>query len=93
MTEYGQTKALPATLVGYDQTKDVALLKIDDASNLPTVTFGNSAKAVVGDAVVAIGNALGLAAGTPTVTQGIVSALGRSVTAGGEGTQPRPSRT
>ena len=35
----------------------------------------------------AIGNALGLAAGTPTVTQGIVSALGRSVTAGGEGTQ------
>ena len=35
----------------------------------------------------AIGNALGLAAGTPTVTQGIISALGRSVTAGGEGTQ------
>jgi S1-C subfamily serine protease len=35
---------------------------------------------------VAIGNALGLAAGTPTVTQGIVSALGRSVTAGGSGT-------
>jgi S1-C subfamily serine protease len=35
---------------------------------------------------VAIGNALGLAAGTPTVTQGIVSALGRTVTAGGDGT-------
>ena len=87
VTEYGQTKALPTTLVGYDQTKDVALLKINNASNLPTVTFGNSGKAVVGDAVVAIGNALGLAAGTPTVTQGIVSALGRSVTAGGEGTQ------
>ena len=87
VTEYGQTKALPTTLVGYDQSKDVALLKIDNASNLPTVTFGNSSKAVVGDAVVAIGNALGLAAGTPTVTQGIVSALGRSVTAGGEGTQ------
>ena len=87
VTEYGQTKALPTTLVGYDQTKDVALLKINNASNLPTVTFGNSGKAVVGDAVVAIGNTLGLAAGTPTVTQGIVSALGRSVTAGGEGTQ------
>ena len=83
VTESGQTKALPTTLIGYDQTKDVALLKIDNASNLPTVTFGNSSKAVVGDAVVAIGNALGLAAGTPTVTQGIVSALGRSVTAGG----------
>jgi S1-C subfamily serine protease len=87
VTEYGQTKALPTTLVGYDQSKDVALLKINTASNLPTVTFGNSGKAVVGDAVVAIGNALGLAAGTPTVTQGIISALGRSVTAGGEGTQ------
>ncbi len=87
VTEYGQTKALPTTLVGYDQSKDVALLKINDASNLPTVTFGNSGKTVVGDAVVAIGNALGLAAGTPTVTQGIISALGRSVTAGGEGTQ------
>ena len=87
VTEYGQTKALPTTLVGYDQSKDVALLKINGATNLPTVTFGNSGKAVVGDAVVAIGNALGLAAGTPTVTQGIVSALGRSVTAGGAGTQ------
>jgi S1-C subfamily serine protease len=87
VTEYGQTKALPTTLVGYDQTKDVALLKINGASNLPTITFGDSSKAVVGDSVVAIGNALGLAAGTPTVTQGIVSALGRSVTAGGEGTQ------
>ena len=86
VTEYGQTKALATTLIGYDQTKDVALLKIDNATNLPTVTFGNSSKAVVGDAVVAIGNALGLAAGTPTVTQGIVSALGRSVTAGGDGT-------
>ena len=87
VTEYGQTKALPTTLVGYDQSKDVALLKITNGSNLPTITFGNSGKAVVGDAVVAIGNALGLAAGTPTVTQGIISALGRSVTAGGEGTE------
>jgi S1-C subfamily serine protease len=87
VTEYGQTKPLPTTLVGYDATKDLALLKIDNVSNLKTVTFGDSSKAVVGDAVVAIGNALGLAAGTPTVTQGIVSALGRSVTAGGEGTQ------
>ena len=86
VTEYGQIKSVPATLIGYNTTKDVALLKIDNASNLPTVTFGSSAKTQVGDAVVAIGNALGLAAGTPTVTQGIISALGRSVTAGGSGT-------
>jgi putative serine protease PepD len=74
VTEYGQTKALATSLIGYDESKDVALLKIDNGSGLPSVTFGNSSKAVVGDAVVAIGNALGLAAGTPTVTQGIVSA-------------------
>jgi putative serine protease PepD len=87
VTEYGQIKPLPATLIGFDQTKDMALLKINNASGLSTVTFGDSAKAVVGDSVVAIGNALGLSAGTPTVTQGIVSALGRTVTAGGIGTQ------
>jgi S1-C subfamily serine protease len=87
VTEYGQKKDDPATLIGYDTQQDVALLRINNPSpNLPTVTFGSSSKAVVGDSVVAIGNALGLAAGTPTVTQGIVSALGRSVSAGGEGT-------
>jgi S1-C subfamily serine protease len=81
VTESGTTKAQPATLVGADPANDVALLKIDNASGLPAVTFGDSNKVVVGDAVVAIGNALGLQAGTPTVTQGIVSALGRTVTA------------
>jgi S1-C subfamily serine protease len=87
VTEYGQKKAEPATLIGYNTQQDVALLKINNPpATLPTVTFGSSSKAVVGDSVVAIGNALGLAAGTPTVTQGIVSALGRSVSAGGDGT-------
>jgi S1-C subfamily serine protease len=87
VTEYGQKKSEAVTLVGYNSQQDVALLKINSPSpNLPTVTFGSSSKAVVGDSVVAIGNALGLAAGTPTVTQGIVSALGRSVSAGGDGT-------
>jgi putative serine protease PepD len=46
------------------------------------VTFGDSTKLQVGDAVIAIGNALGLSAGTPTVTSGIVSATGRTVQAG-----------
>jgi len=81
VTRTGSTKALPATLVGTNPVDDVALIRIDGASNLPTVTFGNSNALVVGDSVVAIGNALGLAAGTPTVTNGIVSALGRTVTA------------
>ena len=82
VTRSGSTKALPADLVGTDPANDVALIRIRNASNLPVVTFGNSNALEVGDAVVAIGNALGLAAGTPTVTTGIVSALGRTVTAG-----------
>jgi S1-C subfamily serine protease len=82
VTRTGSTQALPATLVGTNSVDDVALIRINGASGLPTVTFGNSNALVAGDAVVAIGNALGLAAGTPTVTQGIVSALGRTVTAG-----------
>jgi putative serine protease PepD len=81
VTRTGSTKALPATLVGTNPVDDVALIRIDNTSKLPTVTFGNSNALVVGDSVVAIGNALGLAAGTPTVTNGIVSALGRTVTA------------
>lgn len=82
VTLTGTTKALPATLVGTNPIQDVALIRIDNASGLPTITFGDSNKLEVGDSVVAIGNALGLAAGTPTVTSGIVSALGRTVTAG-----------
>ena len=81
VTLYGSLKALPATLVDTDPTNDVALLQISGQSNLPTVTYGNSDNVQVGDAVVAIGNALGLSAGTPTVTQGIISAKGRSVQA------------
>ncbi|MBW4077823.1 MAG: PDZ domain-containing protein [Acidobacteria bacterium] len=82
VTRTGTTKSMKATLIGTNPIDDVALIRINNASNLPAVTFGNSNSLVVGDPVVAIGNALGLAAGTPTVTSGIVSALGRTVTAG-----------
>jgi putative serine protease PepD len=82
ITRSGSTKSQSATLIGTNPADDVALIQINGASNLPVVTFGNSNALEAGDAVVAIGNALGLAAGTPTVTQGIVSALGRTVTAG-----------
>ena len=84
VTRTGTTKAIRATLIGTNSVDDVALIRMDGVSHLPTVTFGNSNSLEVGDAVVAIGNALGLAAGTPTVTQGIVSALGRTVTASSE---------
>jgi S1-C subfamily serine protease len=52
-------------------------------SNLPTVQFGRSADLRVGDAVLAIGNALDLPGG-PTVTEGIVSALDRTLDTSGE---------
>jgi S1-C subfamily serine protease len=67
-----------ATLVGRDDAADLALLRLDGASDLPTVTLGRSADLQVGDQVVAIGNALALPGG-PTVTTGIVSALDRSI--------------
>jgi S1-C subfamily serine protease len=83
VTLYGQSQALPAKLIGTDPTDDVALLQIENPpSNLPTVTFGKSSSLQVGDSAIAIGNALGLSLSSPTVTSGIISALGRDVQAG-----------
>lgn len=64
-----------ARVVGRDPLADMALLKIN-ATGLPYVRFGNSARVRVGDWVVAIGNPFGLGG---TVTAGIVSALHRNI--------------
>ena len=77
---YGQTLTRPAKVIGTDPSKDLALVQMEGVSGLPTVTFGNSSALLVGDSVLAIGNALALAGG-PTVTSGIVSALNRSLSA------------
>ena len=74
-------RTLGATLVGADPSADVALIRLQNARDLPTVTLGRSAELQVGDGVVAIGNALALPGG-PTVTSGIVSALDRAKGAG-----------
>ncbi len=74
-------RELSADLVGSSPDDDVALIKIRDVSGLTAAELGSSAQLQVGDQVVAIGNALDLQ-GTPTVTQGIVSALNRSIDAG-----------
>ena len=66
-----------ATVVGEDDTSDVAVLKID-ATGLTPATVGDSDGLAVGDNVLAVGNPLGELGGT--VTSGIVSALNRSVT-------------
>jgi S1-C subfamily serine protease len=80
VTLFNEKSARDADVVGMDPSTrgDLALLRIRNASGLPTVQLGDSDKLQVGDDVVAIGNALALPGG-PTVTKGIVSALGRSL--------------
>lgn len=73
----------PATVIGTDPSADIAVLKVSGLTGLPTVKFGDSSTVTVGLPVVAIGNALGLG-GSPTVTQGIISATGRTITASDE---------
>jgi serine protease DegQ len=65
---------MSATVVGTDPETDLALIKID-AKNLPAITFASTEKLNVGDVVLAIGNPFGVG---QTVTQGIISALGRT---------------
>lgn len=70
-----------AQLVGYDQKRDVAVLKAIDAADLPTAEIGDSTRLVEGDKVYAIGNPLGLEL-RGTLTDGIVSAINRDVKVG-----------
>ena len=69
----------PARLVGSDDKTDLAVIKIDADRALPTVSWGDSDHARVGDWVVAVGNPFGLAG---TATAGIVSSRGRDIGAG-----------
>jgi S1-C subfamily serine protease len=71
-------RSIQAKLLGSDAVDDLAVIRIS-AKNLPTVPFGDSSKLRVGQTVLAIGNPLGIA---NTVTDGIVSALNRTVTEG-----------
>jgi putative serine protease PepD len=83
VTLNGEKDGRAADLIGMDTAHDVALIKIRNAKDLPVATLGRSSALRVGDSVVAIGNALNLGA-TPTVTEGIVSALNRSISGDGE---------
>ena len=72
-----------ATIVGRDASYDLAVLKTT-RTDLTPLTLGSSSKVVVGDQVIAVGAPLGL---DSTVTSGIVSALNRPVSPGGDGDQ------
>ncbi len=67
-------KKLLAKVVGNDPDTDLAVLRVN-AENLPAISFGSSETLRVGDVVLAIGNPFGVG---QTVTNGIVSALGRT---------------
>lgn len=73
------SKEYPARVLSRDPINDVAVVKIDGNGKLPTVRLGNSNKLELGQTVIAIGNALGLFSNT--VSKGIVSGLGRKISA------------
>jgi S1-C subfamily serine protease len=75
-------KTYQAKVVGYDQTGDVALIQLQNASGLTTVPIGNSSSVKAGNAVVALGNAEGQ--GKITATAGHITALNQTITASDE---------
>lgn len=68
-------RKFPAKIIGADPTTDIALIKIE-ATDLPTIPFGDSEKLKVGEWVLAVGNPFNL---NSTVTAGIVSAKARAI--------------
>ncbi len=81
----GSTTPLSAKLVGAYPPDDLAVVKVNGAKSLHPATFADSSKLQVGDIVLAMGNPLGLAS---SVTNGIVSAVGRTVTEPSGGGSP-----
>jgi S1-C subfamily serine protease len=84
VTDVGNGKTYSASVVGYNRTKDIAVLQLHGASGLNTATIGNSSSVSVGEDVVGIGNAGGTG-GTPSAAGGTVTALNQSITASDEG--------
>ena len=75
----GRNGSYTAHVLGAAPEADVALLQIDGATDLSTVTFGDSSNLRIGQDVVALGNALGRG-GTPALTEGSITGLDESVT-------------
>jgi S1-C subfamily serine protease len=84
VTDIGNSKTYTASVVGYDRTKDIAVLQLHNASGLQTATLGNSSNVSVGQDVVGVGNAGGTG-GTPSAAGGTVTALNQSITASDDG--------
>ena len=82
-TDVGNGNTYTARVVGYDYSRDIAVLQLEGASGLRTVSFGDPTTLKVGQSIATIGNAGGTG-GTPSATGGQVVALDQSITAGDE---------
>ena len=71
-------RTFEGTVIGRSPERDLAVVDIDTDEELPVAELGRSDSLRIGQSVVAIGNALGLPGG-PTVTTGVISALGRTI--------------
>ena len=80
VTDVGDGRTYPATVVGYDAGEDIAVLQLTGASRLPTAPLGSSASAAVGDPVAAVGNAGGTG-GTPSSDGGAITGLNTAISA------------
>ncbi len=82
----------PATVLGSDTGADLAVIRVQNvpASELHPLPFGDSSAVQVGDSVIAIGSPFGL---PNTVTAGIISATGRTITAPNQFTIPNAIQT
>jgi len=83
VTSIGTGDTYKAEVVGYDRSEDVAVLRLQGASGLPTATIGDSSKVAVGDQILGLGNAGGRG-GDPVPAPGTVTALDQSITASDE---------
>jgi S1-C subfamily serine protease len=83
ITSSGEVFTYTARVVGYDHGHDIAVLQLENASGLKTVSLANSSSLTNGEHVVTIGNAGGTG-GTPSAAGGQVTGLNRSITAGDE---------
>ena len=84
VTDVGNGRTYTAKVVGYDASKDVAVIQLQNASGLTTANLGDSSSVQTGDSVTALGNAGGKG-GTPSVATGTVTALNQGITASDEG--------
>ena len=77
-------RSLSAVVVGSREADDIAVLRVQDPSDLDPAVLGSSADLAIGESVIAVGSPLGLQG---TVTGGIVSALDREASLGGQAAQ------